>query len=162
MKLFFYFFVCVSFFGKVPELTEVRDAYITAHGDKERTLAFYESLSEVTKDNSNVLVAYKAASTIMVAKFEKGAPQKKELFKEGALLLEYAVASEPKNIEIRVVRMSIQENAPKFLKYNKNISEDKELISNEYQKLTNASLKAFVKSFVLHSDEFTALEKQGF
>ncbi|GHC42359.1 hypothetical protein [Ulvibacter litoralis] len=162
MKVLFYFFLCVSFFGKVPELSELRDSYIAANGNQERTLAFYESLSEVTKKDKTVLVAYKGASTIMQAKFAKGKDQKKDLFKEGALLLEYAVASEPNNIEIRVIRMSIQENVPKFLKYNKNISEDKEFITTHYSTLTNAGLKEFVKSFVMHSEGFTASEREAF
>lgn len=157
-----FFFLCVSFFGKVPELAQVRDAYVTVAGDKERTLAFYESLSEVTKKNTNVMVAYKAASTIMQAKFEKGGAQKKDLFKEGALLLEYTVTTEPNNIEIRVIRMSIQENVPKFLKYNTNIPEDKEFIITHYKSLTDVALKEFVKSFVMHSEGFTASEKKMF
>ena len=162
MKLLIYITLFLSFFGNLPNLDKVRADYIKSAGNKEITIKFFDLLSEVTKSDDTVFVAYKGASLAMMAKYAKGKKEKKEFFKDGAGLIEFAVSEEPKNIEIRVVRMSIQENAPKFLKYNGKLSEDKEFILNNYKNVSSKSERSFVKSFVLQSDTFSASEKELF
>ena len=162
MKLLFYITLFLSFFGDLPELAKVRADYIEAAGNKEITAKLFNLLSDIKKSDDKVFVAYKGASLIMMAKYVKGKKDKKAFFKDGAGLIEFAVSEEPKNIEIRVVRLSIQENAPKFLKYNSKLSEDKEFILNNYKSINSKSVRSFVKSFVLQSDTFSASEKELF
>ncbi len=85
--------------------------------------------------------------------------EKKELFVEGVKLIESAIKTEPNNLEIRLIRLSIQENTPKILNYKKNITEDKRFIVAQFAK-QNQSLKEYVQSFVSQSSVFTAEEKQ--
>lgn len=65
----------------------------------------------------------------------KTAKEKLALFKEGRSLLEKVITSSPKNAEYRFLRLMIQENAPKVLKYNTNIKEDAKLVASGYQSL---------------------------
>jgi hypothetical protein len=162
MKLLFYIALFVSFFGDLPDLAKVRADYMVAAGNKEVTVRLFELLSEIKKSDEKVFVAYKGASLTMMAKYAKDRKDKKAFFKDGAGLIEFAVSEDPKNIEIRIVRLSIQENAPKFLKYNTKLSEDKEFILNNYEHVDSKSVKAYVKSFVMQSDTFSAAEKERF
>lgn len=159
MKILLSISIFLTFFGTIPELSKVREEYIKVGGNKEVALKLHESLSEVTKKDNKVLVAYKGAILAIVAKYTKDKNVRKEYFKEGAGLIEYAVASQPNNIEIRVVRLSIQENSPKFLKYQKNILEDKQFILENYKNLDSKEIQNFVKSYVMQSEAFNISEK---
>lgn len=61
--------------------------------------------------------------------------QKLSMFKQGHKLLEAAISQEPKNAEYRFLRLMIQENAPKIVGYNNNITDDARQVK--------ASLKSF-------------------
>ena len=90
--------------------------------------------------------AYQGALIMKKASFQKTAKQKIAEFKQGASLLEAAISSSPKNAEFRFLRLCIQENAPKILKYNKNIDSDKELIIQTYPHL-NSQLKLIIFNY---------------
>lgn len=162
MKLLLSITLFFSCFGNLPGLAELRADYIIASGNKEIITKMVDLLAEVTKGDEKVYVAYKGATLTMMAKYAKGKNDKKTFFKEGVGLIEFAVSEDPKNIEIRVLRMSIQENAPKFLKYNTKLSEDKQFILNNYKDVKSKAVQTFVKSFVLQSDTFSASEKERF
>jgi hypothetical protein len=162
MKLIVYITLFLSFFIGLPELSEVREEYIKASGNKEITSKLYDLLSEVTRDDEKVYVAYKGASLTMMAKYAKAKKEKKAFFKEGAGLIEFAVSAAPKNIEVRIIRMGVQENVPKFLKYRSNIQEDKQFVIDNFSKIKSKSVHSFVRSYVLQSDTFTTSEKELF
>ena len=162
MKFLFFIAIFISTFGNDVKLSEIREAYVNASGSKEITLKLSNELSSVTKNDIPVLVAYKGAVLTIEAKYAKGKNNKKELFKEGADLLEYAVKTSPNNIEIRTLRLSIQENTPKFLKYHKNISIDKQYILDHFKDVSSEGKKVFVRSYVLQSKGFSASEKELF
>ena len=162
MKGLFLIGLFVAFFMTPPELSKVRADYVLAVGNKEITYKLNDELATVTKNDNKVLLAYRGAVLTMMAKYSKKKNSKKEFFKEGAELIEYAVTSKPDNIEIRVIRLSIQENSPKFLKYNKNIPEDKQFILNNYNTTSSKSVQKFVKVYVLESEGFNASEKEIF
>ncbi|MNG13638.1 hypothetical protein D3C84_973270 [compost metagenome] len=104
-------------------------------------------------------MAYKAASILLDSKLEKKLKDKIDRFKEGAKLLESTIKSEPNNIEIRLIRLSIQENVPGITGYKKNIKEDKKHITEHYAE-QNAALKDYLKDFILQSKSFSEKEKQ--
>jgi len=95
--------------------------------------------------------AFEGALKMKKAGFIKGAGNKVKMFKSGALLLEEEIRSNPGNTEYRFIRLSIQENAPKVLKYNKNLSEDKKMIVEGYKRL-DPDLKKVVKNYAAGSD----------
>src|SRR6478672_2638812 len=148
MKIFFSIFLLLSL-GNNPNLAEIRKAFPTAANSETSAMAFAEKLADVS-DDDKTLVAYKGASITMLSKFKKKIPEKIKTFKEGAKLIESAVASEPNTIEIRLVRLSIQENVPGIVNYKKNIKEDAAFILKHYKEQNN-TLKDYLKSFILHS-----------
>ncbi|MFY0481867.1 hypothetical protein ACI6PS_04615 [Flavobacterium sp. PLA-1-15] len=157
MKLFFH--ILFSFvFLTAQELPEIREHYYDASKTKQNAEQFHKLLSNYSKNN-NIILAYKGASITIQSKFASGIKQKKQLFIEGATLVENAVKNSPENAEIRLIRLSIQENTPKILKYKANIEEDKKVIVDAFDKLPQ-DLKAYIKDYVKQSKVFTDKEKQ--
>ena len=143
----------------IPSITEIRKLYATANSSESNAKEFASKLADISKEDNKTLYAYKGASIAILAKFKKEISEKSKSFKEGAKMVEFAVASEPNNIEIRLVRLSIQEKAPKIINYNKNKKEDKDFLLNHYKE-QSGSLKAYIKNFMLQSKSFSAAEKQ--
>lgn len=158
MKFLFSIF-CLLFSFSNPDISEIRKLYPNAANSEVTSKEFASKFSEITTGNNKTLVAYKGASVTIVAKFEKKISNKIKNFKEGAKLVEFAIESEPNNIEIRLIRLSIQENVPKIVKYNKNKKEDVAFILAHYNEQSNA-LRAYLKSFILQSKSFSFDEKQ--
>jgi len=158
----FLFIVFVSLFLSSPKLKEVRLAYVQAVNDKEITLQLNKDLSEITKTDDKILVAYKGAVLTLMAKFAKSVKEKKAYFKEGAELIEFAVSAKPMDVEIRVVRLSVQENSPKVVGYRKNKEEDKQFIIAHFKEVSSKELKTYIKGFVKQSNSFSEEEKSLF
>lgn len=78
--------------------------------------------------------AYYGAILMKTSEYQKTAGDKLKKFKEGKALLEGVIESNSSNIEYRFLRLMIQENAPKILKYNSNIKEDVAFIKNNLSK----------------------------
>ena len=96
----------------------------------------------------------------MNAKYSKQIKSKISCLKEGSKLIEFAILNDPKNIEIHLIRLSIQENLPKIANYNKNRKEDANFILQHYKEQP-VYLKEYLKSFILQSKSFTDQEKQS-
>ena len=162
MRLLCILFLFITPFCLSQELEELRMEYPKANSDATVANALFQELSPIGKTDNKVLVAYKGAVTTLKAKFAKRIKDKKAFFKEGAQLLEYAIASEPKNLEIRCLRLGVQENSPKIVGYKDRIQEDKQFLLTHYKTTTNKSVRKFVKGYVLLSKVFSEAEKQLF
>ncbi len=140
-------------------IQNVRDLYKNASKSKTATELFYNKLKQVKETDKPLIVGYKSASIALKARFEKGIKNKKRTFKQGANLLEKQIKRAPKNIELRFIRLSIQENSPKILGYNKNIKEDKIFIINNLKFVKSKRDLDYFKGFINQSKSFTKQEK---
>ncbi|HSD14722.1 MAG TPA: hypothetical protein VLB74_08745 [Flavobacterium sp.] len=140
------------------DLSEVREGYYAASKSKQNAEKFHALLSGYNK-NDATLLAYKGAAIALKSKYAPKAKQKKELFVEGVTILEKALKSEPANVEIHLIRLSIQENTPKALKYKGNIEEDKKLIMISFDKQSK-EVRECIKKYVKQSAVFSDSEKQ--
>ena len=102
------------------------------------------------RNSSNI--AYKGALLMKKASFMKVPRRKIVLFKEGHQLLEEEIVNNPENVEYRFLRLVIQENAPKILKYNMNLEEDKKLVLENFSKLPT-NLQEIIKEYALTSTQ---------
>ncbi len=137
----------------------VRTAYKEAAQDKTKVETFHKSMSRVHEKDNPILVAYKGASIALLAKQAKSIKDKKEGFQEGVSLIEMAIDKSPNNIEVRFVRLSIQENTPKILKYKSNIDADKQFILAQFKNIKFSHLKNHIKDYISQSKVFTDEEK---
>lgn len=158
MKLLLSLLLWINF-GGTPDLVTVRKMYTGVTKSESNAKEFSEKLATVSDNDAKILVAYKAASILLDSKFEKKLRDKMDRFKQGATLLESTIKSEPNNIEIRMIRLSVQENVPGVTGYKKNIKEDKNYITAHYAE-QNGALKDYLKDFVLQSKSFSEKEKQ--
>ena len=132
-----------------------------AQQDAEITKSLSEELLDF-EDSSSVLSVYKGAVLTLEANFEKNKLEKLKLFKEGKKLIDEAIESNVANIEMRMIRLGIQENAPKILGYHKEIEQDKEFILRNYQATTSNKEKQVVKKFAMQSNSFTEEDRAVF
>lgn len=129
---------------------QVRVSFKKAKNSEESAVAFNELMKKEMNINANLKNAYLGASEIILADFGTNVPQKIKLFREGRDKLEAAVLKEPKNFEIRLIRLIIQKKTPDFLRYKSNIEEDKTIILDNYANLDNnpkspKSLKNYIE-----------------
>ena len=161
MKYFLSIVAFVLFFGN-PDLAEIRQDYTTASTSETGTKVLYDKLENFANSKDNILVAYKGAVMTLMAKHTKDRQQKKDFFKNGVALIEAFIQQNPNNIEAHYLRLSVQENAPKFLGYHKDIDLDKQFILTNWRSLKDQSLKGIVKEYVAASKSFTDVEKLTF
>ena len=155
---FLFSIVFLFFFSGSQDISTVRENYIQASKSKEKAEEFNDTMANYAGDNKTML-AYKGASIALKAKFASDRKTKKDLFTKGIQILEKALKADPNNAEIRLIRLSIQENTPKILNYKGNIQEDKQLILTTFDK-QNKSLKEHLLTFINQSKSFTAQEKE--
>ena len=152
-------FLILSF--QTLDLGIVRKSYKIAAQDKTQLESFSNMVVNVTKADDVSLVAYKGASLTLQAKYAKTIKEKKEGFVNGVDYIEYAIEKEPNAIEPRFVRLGIQDNAPKILKYRGNIEEDKAFLLKQFQHISSKNLKEHIKDYMFQSKLFTEEEKNS-
>lgn len=155
-------FLCLLFITPKNELATIRQQYINAAVSQSKASDFYTSLKEIENSHSNTtLLAYKAASQVLMAKYENGIVPKMRYFNRGTDLLEEVIAKDGQNYEARLIRLNIQDNVPWITGYTSEIDEDKEFLITNYAKQPE-DLKAFTRKYVIQSGAFTDKEKLTF
>lgn len=170
MKYLFIFCLFLVTSVSAQNVVEVRKAYTSIDNNKEVAENLFAQLQHIParqgttggSEDKTILAAYKGAVMTVLAKYEKGGKQKKQYFKDGVGLIENAIKAQPNNIELRTIRLSIQENAPKFLKYNAEITEDKTFVLTNFKKTKNKEVCDFVKKYAMQSGVFSEEEKALF
>ena len=110
-----------------------------------------KTLSNLEKESpSSKINAYKGVLTMKKAGFVKGVGGKLKTFKRGVQLLDNEISKNPNNAEYRFLRLTIQENAPGILNYNKQVDEDREAVVSGFKKL-NPELKSFIVDYAKRS-----------
>ncbi len=150
--------ILFTLFSFIQNPTDVREQYYAASKSKQNAEKFYNLLAKYNKENK-IMLAYKGAALALKSKYTTDKKDKKELFIEGVTTIENSVKQESSNAEIRLIRLSVQENTPKFLKYKANIDEDKKMILNSFEKQSK-ELKEYIKIYINQSKVFTEAEKQ--
>jgi hypothetical protein len=77
--------------------------------------------------------AYEGALTMRKAGLAGGPKEKLHMFKEGHKSLENAISKDGKNVEYRFLRLIIQENAPRILRYHDDIEKDSKYIRENFK-----------------------------
>lgn len=147
------------FLGKA-DLAEVRKLYTDAAKSEANAKAFLDKVADVPDGDANkVLVAYKGCALTLKSKFSGVLGDKISFMKEGAKLIDAAAAAEPGNIEIRMIRLSVQESVPRIVNYRANKKDDKAVILKNYKDA--GELKEYIRKFIVQSKSFTAAEKKA-
>lgn len=139
------------------DLDTIRASYFLGPKTEESARAFAKTMENVDA-NSAILKAYQGASFALQAKYGKGIMEKKEFFEQAVSNLEAAVQEEPENAEIRLIRLSVQENSPRIVKYKTNMDEDKAVVLEHFDKQSE-TVKKCIRDYVNYSGFFNEEEK---
>ena len=110
-----------------PDLNEVRTNYSIAVQDKNMCKNMITEL-EQSKEKSAVNLVYLGGYQTIWTNHVFNPISKLGTFKKGKKNIEQAINKEPKNIEIRYIRFSVQKNASSFLGYNGNLKQDRDFM----------------------------------
>jgi len=103
---------------------------------------------------------YEGALVMKKAGFPANAHKKLKLFKEGRIKLESALLADNENTEFHFLRLAVEENAPKIVKYHADIEKDKLFVQKNFKNLSPAVQHAILdyckKSKVLRAEDLSA------
>ncbi|MBK7029787.1 MAG: hypothetical protein IPH45_11460 [Bacteroidales bacterium] len=146
------------------KVESVRNDFFAMQMVEDGALKLYFRLKPLDLKKNPVLMAYRGASSAAAAGSVSGVHKKLQYFSKGKDELENAVKSSPQDAEIRFLRLATQLNAPGFLGYSANISEDKELIINKMSLIEsndpNSYLYSRIAAFLLKTEILTPKEQQ--
>lgn len=144
--LFFLLMANMLFSQNLPELRTLLKTGETSE-DSAKVL-IDKSSTAFTKTKKPIYAGFMAIGQFFMAKHTFSPFKKMSYFNEGKKNLDNAIIKDPKNAEIRLLRLITQEKAPKLLGYTKNISEDKRVITSEYKKIEDEALKLYIKNYL--------------
>jgi hypothetical protein len=115
-------------------------------------LALLNSVSIIEKE------AYEGALLMRKSGLLKIASEKLKLFKKGRIKLETALLKDSSNGEYHFLRLTIQEHAPKIVKYRAEIENDKQFILKSFKNLLPVVQQAILdyckNSKILNQEDF--------
>ena len=124
MKALVILFVYTVFFLNI---TEVQEEFHRLNNEDEE-LTFIEKYHG---DLNPSVQAYICAVEMKQAEYRFNPMSKLRIFKKTKNKLEELILNNPKNIDLRYVRLLLQEKTPELLGYKNNIEEDKLFLQNE-------------------------------
>jgi hypothetical protein len=148
MKLLIFLALTVFAFNAHTQLDR-KTIYAALGSDSKEVVQ--KQLDEIQKaKESSEVKAFKGALQMKAAQFQKTAKDKLNLFNAGKKMLESEIKSNNENAEYHFLRLLIQENAPKQLKYSGDMDEDVIEIVAGYSKLKE-STKTAIESYAKKS-----------
>lgn len=141
-------------------LQGIRNLYKQASTDEFSCKQLLSNLDRYNEEINPLMAGYKASATMMMANYVWNPIAKLSCFNEGKNLLEKCITRVPRNIELRFLRLSIQQNAPSFLNYNGNIDGDKSFIIQTVGTLKDTHLQKIILDYLTENGKLTAAEKQ--
>ncbi len=97
------------------------------------------ALTDLQKSNLPDKLAFEGALMMKKAALLSKPKDKLNTFKAGREKLETAIQNNPDNIEYKLLRIMIQENAPKIVRYRNELQKDGDLVNAAYKKLPAAA-----------------------
>lgn len=112
----------------------------------------------VSSSGDSYKEGYEGALLMRKAGLLKIPAEKLKYFKRGRIKLETALLNDKDNVEYHFLRLTIQEHAPKIVRYNKEIEVDKEYIKRSFKNLSPVVQQAIINyskgSKILNAQDF--------
>ena len=135
---------CISQYNTIDEL---RACFKSIESVQE-----IENLISLSNNHTGdpVVLAYNCTGKLMLLDYYGNPFEKYRIFINQTTQLDSIIQTKPRNIEIRLLRYTIQHNCPSFLLYNKDMSSDIEMIEmylSQEDKNLQDHIKTILKSF---------------
>jgi hypothetical protein len=142
------FHLTLSVRSSPPPLDRIRSLYYHAVDSEDSCQCLIHLLDTYQPKIDPLLTGYKAAGYMVMANHLFNPVKKLSFFKRGRVLLENAVAADTSDIELRLIRYSIQTHCPSFLGYKRNIQEDRGILLQYIQMSPNNSLRTLIVHYM--------------
>lgn len=123
----------------LPDIEYLRSNYDKTISDKQLCRSLIDQLSMHTQNG--VHLAYLGAFQAIWANHTYNPVSKLSSFNKGKSNIEKAVKADPGNVEIRMLRLSVQRKCPGFLGYDSNIKEDTAFLNENINSITSPALQ---------------------
>ena len=135
---------CISQYNNIDEL---RSCFTTIESIQE-----IEDLISLSNNHkgASVVLAYNCTGKLMLLDYYGNPFEKYRIFINQTTQLDSIIQTNPKNIEIRLLRYTIQHNCPAFLQYDNDISNDIKMIKKYFSqedKCLQDHIKTILKSY---------------
>jgi hypothetical protein len=132
-------------------LKVVRDYYYSVCLKDTSVIEFEEYLNSQTNSNTVEIKGYRAIICFLKADYYVNPFKKWDSFKKGKEQLDAIISKNKRNIELRFLRLTIQDNLPSFLNYDKNIKEDKDYIFKQLHTILDEDLKQRISNYLRYN-----------
>ncbi|MBC7695670.1 MAG: hypothetical protein H7141_09520 [Burkholderiales bacterium] len=113
-----------------------------------------------TSTKNPLIIGYQGMSQMMLCLHTYNPYTKLSYFHKGKTLLENAINNDPKNIELRFLRLTVQLNTPSVLMYKTNIEEDKRTIFNGVSTIIDIDLLQRILNYTVAAKQISVDEKK--
>ena len=134
-------------------LKDVRKAVPVIFQDEEASKRMATRFENVEVKDKPVLMGYKGAVVMAQGRHSANPLTKLRTFNEGRALLDTAIALDPRSIELRFLRLSIQVNVPRILGYSEQVTEDKAFIDRNLSSVDSDDFRQQVTNFIAKAEE---------
>ncbi|MEO5893309.1 MAG: hypothetical protein ABIQ31_23865 [Ferruginibacter sp.] len=135
--------------GKVARAVVDKTIYYKALAGSDLT-EVNAMLDQLEKGGFPEKAAYEGALLMKKAGLVKKISEKLSFFKSGRAKLEEAIKNNGGNVEYHFLRLIIQENAPKIVRYRGNLTQDTKIVRTSFNKLP-APIQQIVKEYSKNS-----------
>lgn len=145
-----------------PELKKMRAFYVLMNQEESAAKALKLQAKSSTKVSANITAAYLAAAEMALAKYMYNPLAKLSAFNVGKKGLEAALSMDSSSIEVRYIRLTIQDNVPSILGYSGNIKSDRRFLIQHLKevKTSDAELYSSVQQYLLKRGKLSEQEKR--
>ena len=132
-------------------VTNCREYYYGVCLNKESIHDFQEYLELHNENIGTSVKGYKSAIWFLWADYFINPLKKWTCFNNGKDELEKLIKNNPNNIELRFLRLTIQDNLPNFLRYNQDKKIDKEFIHNRLNQIVDEDLRMRIITYLCYN-----------
>ncbi len=142
--------------GQMIDLHEVRRDFNKGVKDKTICEAHHKNLAKHSSTMTEQ--GYAAAYHIFMAKHTGNPIKKMSYFNGGKSKLDKLIKQDPKNIELRFIRLCIQYHAPSYLGYKDNIDDDKDFLVENLHTIKDSSVKQLLFNYLKGANIYNSNE----
>ena len=112
----------------------------------------FDTYLALHENSENIAVkGYQSVIWFLWADYYVNPLKKWKCYSKGVIKLDQLIESYPDHLELRFLRLTIQDNVPKYLGYNKNLLEDENFIHKSLNKIKDKDLKKRITDYLCYN-----------
>lgn len=128
------------------EISNIRTLYLLAYTSESLCNEFGEELEDTEFRDSILVQGYQGCFYCIKCKFINNPIDKIRYFNKGKNLIESAIMQDPKSVELKFLRYSIQKNLPRFLLYNNSIEKDLNFVNQNIKNINDKEVQVYIRN----------------